>query len=193
MYIIDGHNLIPKLPGGSLRDLDDESMLIGLLQAFARAQRKHIHVFFDNAPPGSAGERSFGHGVIAHFVARGLTADDAIRRMLVQQGNAARNSTVITSDRTVQVNARALHAEVLPAEEFVRRLGVGQAPPPKPAPPGGKSAPAQPGKLSDKELNTWYDVFHIDPSQAETPIEPESRKRAPGQRKSSKKRRYGEP
>ncbi len=40
MYIIDGHNLIPKLPGRSLRELDDEMALVGLLQTFGRLRRK---------------------------------------------------------------------------------------------------------------------------------------------------------
>ena len=39
-YLIDGHNLIPKIPGMSLRMEDDEQELIQLLQDFSRYKRK---------------------------------------------------------------------------------------------------------------------------------------------------------
>ena len=48
-YLIDGHNLIPKIPGLSLEMLDDEDRLIELLQEFARVRRQRIEVFFDQA------------------------------------------------------------------------------------------------------------------------------------------------
>ncbi|MBP1702274.1 MAG: hypothetical protein H6Q38_1381, partial [Chloroflexi bacterium] len=41
-YIVDGHNLIPKIPGLSLRAIDDEMQLIELLQEFCRVQRKAL-------------------------------------------------------------------------------------------------------------------------------------------------------
>jgi uncharacterized protein len=173
MYIIDGHNLIPKLPGGSLRELDDEQALITLLQGYARQNRKRIEVFFDGAPPGQAGERSYGT-IRAHFVAAGHTADDAILRYLLAQKGAARNMTVISSDRQVQANARALHATVIPSEDFARQLST-----PRPAAPKApRQAPTSAG-MSDKELGGWYEVFHIDPTQADTPIEPPRTPRPP--------------
>ena len=52
MLVIDGHNLVPKIPGLSLHEVDDEERLLALLQAYARAKRKKIEVFFDGAPPG---------------------------------------------------------------------------------------------------------------------------------------------
>ena len=33
-YLIDGHNLIPKIPGLTLRQMDDENELIEILQRF---------------------------------------------------------------------------------------------------------------------------------------------------------------
>ena len=47
MIIVDGHNLIPKIKGLSLKMLDDESELIQILQEYARLTRKKIEVYFD--------------------------------------------------------------------------------------------------------------------------------------------------
>ena len=77
MYIIDGHNLIPKIRGLSLEALDDEAQLLALLQEFYRVRRKPVEVFFDGAPPGKAGMRTVGM-IRAHFVARDREADEAI-------------------------------------------------------------------------------------------------------------------
>ncbi len=88
-YLIDGHNLIPKIPGLSLQALDDENHLIQLLQVFCRMQRKQVEVYFDNAPAGLATVQRFGQ-VTAHFVRRGSTADAAIRQRLAAPGKVGR-------------------------------------------------------------------------------------------------------
>ncbi|MBE0698229.1 MAG: NYN domain-containing protein, partial [Anaerolineaceae bacterium] len=140
-----------------------------------------IEVFFDGAPPGQAGERSYGT-IRAHFVAAGLTADDAILRYLLAQKGAARNVTVVSSDRQVQANARSLHAGVVSSEEFARLLSTIPT-----APPKTPRRPAPSPAMSDKELGGWYDLFNVDPAQAETPIEPPRTPRPP--KKGRKKRK----
>ena len=188
MYIIDGHNLIPKLPGGSLRDIDDEERLIDLLQAFSRVRRRQVEVFFDGAPPGQAGARRFG-SVVARFVEARLTADDAIRRSLEQMKGRARNVTVVSSDRQVQANARALHASVISSEDFARQLQSGissQAV----AYPGGESRPGRkPGSgapsMSQQELENWMNILGIDPADVDKPIEPPPPRRKGKQRKNA--------
>ena len=69
-YLIDGHNLIPKIPGLNLRQMDDETDLIGILQSFCSAKQKDAVVFFDGAPPGYDGTRNYGR-VTAVFVQAG--------------------------------------------------------------------------------------------------------------------------
>src|SRR5512137_1181649 len=96
-YLVDGHNLIPKIPGLNLQALDDEEQLIQLLQEYCRRERKQVEVFFDNAPPGGVRARTFGL-VTARFVRQGSTADQAIRERLVRLGRLARNWTVVSSD-----------------------------------------------------------------------------------------------
>jgi uncharacterized protein len=120
-YLIDGHNLIPKIPGLNLQALDDEEQLIKLLQEYCRRQRKQIEVFFDNAPPGGVRARNFGL-VIARFVRHGSTADQAIRERLIRLGRLARNWTVVSSDLAVQSAARAAQARPMPSEDFSRLL-----------------------------------------------------------------------
>lgn len=120
-YIIDGHNLIPKVPGLSLQELDDEQHLLEMLQEFCRRQRKQVEVFFDNAPPGGVRARNLG-SVTARFVRQGTSADDAIRRRLANLGRAARNWTVVSSDQAVQVEARAVQAQVMASDAFARLL-----------------------------------------------------------------------
>jgi predicted RNA-binding protein with PIN domain len=92
-YLIDGHNLIPKLPGLSLNAIDDELRLVELLQEYCRRSRNGVEVYFDNAPPGQAGTRRYGT-VSAHFIPRGRTADDAIRLRLGRLGRSGKNWTV---------------------------------------------------------------------------------------------------
>ena len=151
-YIIDGHNLIPKLPGHQLSDLDDEQKLVELLQEFCRRERKQAEVYFDNAPPGSPRTQSFG-AVMARFVRQGSTADDAIQARLVRLGKSARNWTVISSDGQVQAAARQARAHYLSAEAFAAKLTEIAR---QGEPESGREAP--PG-LSEAELQEWLDLF----------------------------------
>ncbi len=185
--MIDGHNLIPKIPGMSLRELDDEERLLKLLQLYARLKRKTVEVFFDGAPPGQAGERMAGT-VRAHFVLAGQTADEAIRQRLARMGKTARNATVVTSDRQVQANARALHAQVRTSEEFaadlldLRQRQDTRAIITRESSRDFANTPST--VVPPQEIGEWLDLFGIDPARAEQPI-PIAKK--PGVKRSSKR------
>jgi len=88
-YLIDGHNLVPKL-GLSLKSLDDEMQLIARLQEFCRLRRTAVEVYFDSAPPGFPPGRRVGL-VSAHFVRQGSSADAAIENRLQKMKKSARN------------------------------------------------------------------------------------------------------
>jgi hypothetical protein len=150
-YLIDGHNLIPKLPGWSLESIDDELRLVKLLQEYCRRSRNPVEVYFDNAPPGQAGPHKYGT-VKAHFIRRGRTADDAIRFRLGKLGRSARNWTVVSSDQQVQADARAAHARAVPSEQFARELLAVLAS----AEEAGKTGEAGP---SPEEVAAWMDLF----------------------------------
>jgi len=120
-YIIDGHNLIGKIPGLSLSMPDDEQRLVELLNRYGQVSRHNLEVYFDGATPGQAYVRNYGR-VRAHFVPVSQSADEAIRRRLVRLGRSASNWVVVTSDREVQSVAREAHARVLRAEDFSRLM-----------------------------------------------------------------------
>jgi len=147
-YLIDGHNLIPKV-GLRLDSPDDEMELVAILQEFARLKRQQVEVYFDGAPIGQAGTRSLGT-IRAHFVKLGQTADNAIRARLNKMAKEARNWIVVSSDREVQSSARVVHAQYISAEEFVKSLREARNSAPK------ASADK---KLSSAEVDEWLKLF----------------------------------
>ena len=155
-YLIDGHNLIPKVPGLSLRMMDDEIALIEQLKVFCKHSRKTIEVYFDQAPPNVPRKRSFGM-VKAIFVPAGQTADDAIYRRLKKLGGQAQNWTVVSSDRQVQTNARAAHARVMTSEQFAIELAAAQSPDKESAPETAADT-----ALSEDEVAEWLTLFEED-------------------------------
>jgi len=121
IYLVDGHNLIPKIPGLSLRQVDDEECLVKLLQIFARIRRATVEVYFDQAPPGYSGIRQMGT-VKAHFVLKGTTADQEMIHRIQYMKKTARDITVVTSDRRIQVEVRAGQARLLTSEVFANQV-----------------------------------------------------------------------
>jgi predicted RNA-binding protein with PIN domain len=148
-YLIDGHNLIPKV-GLHLDSPDDEMELVAILQEFARLKRQQVEVYFDGAPIGYDGTRRLGT-VRAHFVKLGQTADNAIRARLNNMAKDARNWIVVSSDREVQSAARVVHAQIVSSEEFVKilRAAVSSAP---------KTSIVD-KKLSPAEVDEWLKIF----------------------------------
>ncbi|NPV77298.1 MAG: hypothetical protein HPY59_13125 [Anaerolineae bacterium] len=147
-YLVDGHNLIPKL-GIRLDDPDDERRLLERLQEFCRASRKKIEVFFDRAPAGFANTRRFGM-VKAHFIRSGETADEAILARLRRLGRAAANWTVVSSDLRLQAEARALKALVMASEDFALQIKNVQT---------GEMAGKREEMMSDEDVQEWLNIF----------------------------------
>jgi predicted RNA-binding protein with PIN domain len=154
-YLIDGHNLIPKV-GLRLDSVDDEIELIELLQEYSRGSRMAIEVFFDGAPAGQAGSRKFGR-VTARFVSQARTADAAIRDRLKQLGGEARNWTVVSSDREVLHAAQAAHARSQTAEDFAAQVRGDSVRRGKTEP--GNTRGAGEGGMSEEEIRHWVEVF----------------------------------
>ncbi len=154
LYLIDGHNLIPFVKGLSLNQMDDEMRLLELLQGYSRENRGHIEVFFDGAAPGWAGARNYGN-ILAHFVKKGKTADEAIRQRL-DQLPAGSGVAVVSSDRQVQAEARNHRAEVIPSGVFAQNIQW-KAPEPQ------KRKKKSQIELSDEEVDEWLDLFGGDP------------------------------
>lgn len=148
-YLIDGHNLIPKI-GLRLDSADDEMELVTLLQKFSRLRRQPVEVYFDGAPVPHAGTRKLGT-VRAHFIRLGQTADAAIRARLRGMEKAAKNWTVVTSDREVQEAARGSQAQFISSEEFVKLLRTTIQ--------SASKTVSSDAPLSEKEVEEWLWLF----------------------------------
>ena len=152
-YIIDGHNLIPRIPGLDLASDTDEVQLIMLVQEFCRLRRKSAEIYFDNASPGQLKARHYGQ-VLARFVRAGQTADNAIHARLLRLGAEARNWSVVSSDEQVQIAARAARAQSLSSEVFARlltdTLRTGE----------GTSRQDAQGTVDESEVQEWLDLFN---------------------------------
>ena len=147
-YIVDGHNLIPKL-GLRLDSMDDENELIAILQEYSRLERKQVEVYFDGTPAPHAGARKLGT-ITAHFVPLGKTADEAIRKRIKRMGKSAKNWTIVSSDRQVQTEARAAQAGFITSDAFAKSLKKARNTAPK---------PTDNRKLSKQEVDDWLKVF----------------------------------
>jgi predicted RNA-binding protein with PIN domain len=152
--MIDGHNLIPKIPGLSLKSLDDEIQLIEYLQAFCLQSGKNVEVYFDNAAPGQARSQKFGR-VKAHFIQAGRTADQAMIARLRSLGRAAKNWQVVSSDRQVVASARSFQAQVIASEQFASLIN----------PSSTEGGTVDPGTESDvslkpSEVDAWLNLFN---------------------------------
>jgi len=148
-YLIDGHNLIPKL-GLRLDNPDDEMELVHILQDFARIKRQQVEVYFDGAPAGQSGTRKLGT-IRAHFIRLGQTADAAIRARLTSMGKAAKNWTVISSDREVQSSAKVHQAQFISSEEFVKLLRAALS--------ASTQTDTDEKPISAKEVEEWLKLF----------------------------------
>lgn len=149
-YLIDGHNLIPKL-GLRLDSIDDEMELVVILQEYCRLQgKKQVEVYFDGAPTPHAGTRKLGV-ITAHFVPLKSTADNAIRIRLKKMGKSAKNWTVVSSDRRVQQEARTAQAEIITSDAFAVLLKQARNSAPK---------ATDDRTLSPQEVDDWEKLFN---------------------------------
>ena len=148
-YLIDGHNLIGQLPDIDLADPDDEWALIERLWEFCRANRAQATVYFDRGEPLSRDPPSQA-GLTVHFVRGGIEADAAVTGHLRRLGGAAKNWTVVSSDRRLAQAARQAGARWLSSEAFVRTHLTG----PTAGPP-----PEKPDGVNEHDIDEWLDLF----------------------------------
>ena len=154
--LIDGHNLIGRLPGISLQDPDDEEKLARLLSSYRSRTSKAVTVVFD---PGGAfslpRHRRLG-GVEIEFAPLGSDADKIIRRR-VQKSRSPGEWLVITSDKELAEAVGRLGARVQSAEAFASTLtgSSGTTPDWRETPP------------SPDEVDSWLALFE-DRDQGQT-------------------------
>jgi predicted RNA-binding protein with PIN domain len=145
--LIDGHNLIGKLPDIDLDDPNDEAKLVLKLRTYCARTRKRVTVVFDRGLPGGKSHALSGAGVTAVFASTGKTADGILRERIRRAQNP-RGLVVVTSDRRVTADAQARGARVIPSEAFAAELA--HAP---------RAAPKEDVRLTDGEVAEWMELF----------------------------------
>ena len=173
--LIDGHNLIGKLPDVQLSDPDDEDKLIARLKLYVARTGKRITVVFD--PPRQSewfawsDDRYEHHNLTVIFATMGRKADDVIRERVAAEKDKV-GLIVITSDAAVANFARQCGVKnVRSSEEFVRELQDSLAAP----------APAEKPVISKREVDDWLKIFK-EPEPAPKPppvpkVDPQEAKR----------------
>ena len=146
--LIDGHNLIGRMPQLSLADPDDEESLARLLVAYAARVGKKVTVVFD---PGDAFKLPSTHRlgrVEAVFAGQGSTADALIGRRVDRSPNPG-EWLVVTSDQRLADRVARRGARTRSAEAFAEEMGAAL----ESAPERGQ------GPLSPDEVRHWLQLF----------------------------------
>lgn len=146
--LIDGHNLIGRLPTLSLQDPDDEEKLVRLLRSYHARAGKAITVVFDPGPASALAQIRRLGGIEVVFAPHGSSADAVIAHR-VRRSQNPRAWLVITSDRKLADTVARRGARVQSAEAFAAAL-------PRPAEesPEWKDTPPMP-----EEVEEWLALF----------------------------------
>jgi len=153
LVLVDGHNLIGKLPDISLSDADDEARLITKLRRYRARTGRNIIVFFDSGGSYNlSGKRTKG-GISIHYAPQRKTADDLIISHL-QRARHPQQLLLVSSDRAVQQAARQVSARVVSSTEFSRELEM--------RPPPQEHEDETDVHLSAEEVEAWLSLFGED-------------------------------
>jgi predicted RNA-binding protein with PIN domain len=152
--LIDGHNLIGRMPTISLQDPDDEEKLVRVLKSYRARTGKPITVVFD---PGTRFSLAGSHreaGVEIVFAPHGSSADATIVRRMEKIQNPG-GWLVVTSDREVADKVARSGARVKSSEDFAAELtDMGSA-------EGNQTVV----HLTPEEVETWLSLFEEKASQ----------------------------
>ena len=126
-FLIDGHNLIAKLPDMDLSDPDDEMKLILRLRGLAARTRKRYFVIFDEGLPGGKSPHSTPSVQVSFASSRQSTADDIIRERISEIPDPA-NWTVVSSDNEVLAAATGNGMRAMKCRKFAKKLAIPSRP-----------------------------------------------------------------
>jgi predicted RNA-binding protein with PIN domain len=146
--LIDGHNLIGRLPGLSLQDANDEEGLVRRLVSYRARTGKGITVVFDPGPASQLPRSRRLGAVEVVFAAVGSNADAVIARR-VQRSQNPSGWLVVTSDQELARTVMHYGARVRSAEAFAAELGGLKDGPPDRTEAG----------LSSEEVESWLALF----------------------------------
>lgn len=154
--LIDGHNLIGRLPGISLQDPDDEEKLARMLSSYRSRTGKAVTVVFDPGGAHALSTRRRLGGVEIVFAPHGSDADRVIRRR-VQKARNPSEWLVVTSDGELAEAVGRLGARVQSADAFASDMAGSAV-----ASPDWRETPPSPD-----EVDSWLALFE-DRDQGQT-------------------------
>ena len=154
-YLIDGHNLIAKLPDINLSDPDDEIQLILKLRQWTAVSLKRVvTVYFDGGIPGGHNVNLSNSQVKVIFVSQGKTADS----LIIARINRVKNPPeyrLVTSDQEIINAANKRKMQHIRSEKFAMRLSRDKEERTLPGPTITDEDPV----ISDAEVEQWLDLF----------------------------------
>ncbi len=162
-YLIDGHNLIGKMPDIDLDDPDDEVKLILQLRSWsARARKRKVTVIFDRGLPGGE-EKGLSSGQVkVIFAPAGRSADSLLISRIRSVKNAA-EYTLVSSDQKIIRMAEARRMLFWRSETFAIRMnqeweeGMG----------GSTAETVDDPQMSVGEVEMWLEMFKEGQSDSE--------------------------
>lgn len=153
-YLIDGHNLIARLPDINLDDPDDEAKLVIKLRGFAAKHKKKCIVVFDGGIPGGYSTMSNKSVTVVFAAASHTNADNVIKERITKI-NDPRNWTVVSSDNEVLNFAKNYKTQAQTSAQFTQILQTE----PRERDSRGDSAHVH---VPEDEVNEWLDLFGDD-------------------------------
>jgi len=153
-YIVDGNNVMGQTPGWHRDKQAARLRLLEAISLFARIKKARVTVVFDGAPDSRVPEGSTFRGVKIAYARKGSDADHRIEQM-VESSRDRRGLTVVTSDRRLAIEVRAIGASTIRSGEF-RKLIEATV----------HSAPsAEDGEeFQLEDVNSWMRYFGVSPN-----------------------------
>jgi len=154
-YLIDGHNLIAKLPDIDLSDPDDEIQLVLKLRQWTAVTAKRVvTVYFDGGIPGGHNVNLSNSQVKVIFVSQGKTADSLIIARINRVNNPP-EYRLVSSDQEIINAANKRKMPHIRSEKFAERLSADKKERTLPGPTVSDDDPV----ISDAEVAQWLNLF----------------------------------
>ncbi len=154
-YLIDGHNLIGKMPDISLSDPDDEVQLILRLRSWtAVSPKRRVTVYFDGGIPGGKNINLSSSQVKVIFASQGKTADSLIIAHLNRVKNPP-EYLLVTSDQEIIKAATKQKISHMRADKFAQYMDEEW----QERIPAPTVTDDDDRELSDAEVNEWLNIF----------------------------------
>lgn len=161
-YLIDGHNLIGKMPDISLDDPDDEVQLILRLRSWtAQRKKRRVTVIFDGGMPGGKNVKLSTSSVRVVFASEGQIADALLVARILKAKNPA-EFTLVSSDNKILEVAQSKRMPTIKSDTFGMKLK------PRTSEPSPTSSDDQP-QVSEEEVAQWLDLFGPVPERKPAP------------------------